>query len=366
MGEPVLCFPNYLDVTFYNVVMGGGSWLSTRPLTNLKLDALSKQAQASTANDEDNKFFLDLGNSRGIRAWAFPYHNFTLSATHRVRGSDTPKFTGATVNSDRTAGNTSFTLLAGSSAVNITAGEIFTFANHSTVYKATSDVAISAAGTGTVNVSPALTANLVATEVITCHSGDFSTPLYDTGTVPVFDTIYPFGSIDYTHPSWWTGLPTEEQRQSKKFPLLDVFDLVVARYWYFEFFDTVAAQLPRLHISPGYQPSTGIAYDARHDWVTNTRVDNTLGGRRIYGVEPTARTLIFQVQDLTVDEALSNMFDLSLEAAIHKQLFFIFDEDDTALMHRRAFLATFERPSPLSYPYFNRIHTAMEIREVVA
>lgn len=370
MADPILCFPNYLDNTFYSVKIGGGSWLSTRPLSNLMLDAFSRTAQSSSAANDDTQFYVDLGGLRGIRNWAIPFHNMTLDATYRVRGSDTPKFANATVYANASLGASSFQLQAGATDVVILAGEIFSFTNHSTVYKATSNVTILAGAFGTVNISPSLESAITATSAITCNSGDFSSPVYDSGVSDVFAEVYPFDSIDTTHPSWWTGKPTEEQRLNLPFPVLDVFSLALARYWYFEFFDSTNAdgyiRLPRLFIAPGYQPSNGIAYGAKHDWVTDTRVDTTLGGRRIYGVEPIARTLLFSIEDLTVDEATSNFFDIQTEAGIHKQLFFIFDPDDTTLMHRRAFLATFERPSSLNHPYYNRIHTALEIREVVA
>lgn len=380
MAEPLFAYPNYLDTTFYNVVLGGGDW--ELPLSNLQDEAIkSAQAQSRTDANADTRFHVDLGGLRGSRFWGFPFHNMSLNSTYRIRASATPKFVNATVASNASAAATTFSLQAGSTNVVLAAGDILSFAGHDTIYQVTAGVTITATNTGTVaikqdSVSPAvgLTDNIVSTEVIRCHTGDYTgaLALYDSGSTPaeVFETIYEWGSIDSTHPSWFTGKATEEQRRNLPFPLFEVIPFIVAQYWYFEFFDSSNSdgyvRLPRLFLAPGYQSSRGIDYGAQHNFITDTRVDTTLGGRRVYGVEPVARTIPLSLSHLPVGEAMNNVFDMQREIGIHKQFFFVFDPDDTALKHRRSFLATMEKLAGLEYPYYNAQGTTMEIREVVA
>ena len=368
MANPMLCSPNYIDNTFSSVVIGGGAW--TLPPENLKNEAFGKVCQSATAAANDTRFDVDLGQLRGIQAFAFPYHNLRLSGQYRARGSSVIKWQGATVASNASLGASSMVFQAGATAVNVAAGEIFKIAGDSTIYKATNTIAIAAGGTGSVSISPVLTAAATSTTAITCNSGDFSAPEIDTGQIDAFSVIYPFGSIDYTHPSWWTGLPTEEQRQNEKFPIVKVFPLTVTRYWRFEFFDTTNpdgfVRFPRLFLVPGYQASIGIGYGAEHGFTTDTQVETALGGRRIYSRQPTVRTLRFGLPYLSADEAYSNVFDLIRDVGIDKQLFFIFDPADVELMHRRAFAATLSQLTPLQYPYYDNISAAFELREVVA
>lgn len=371
MAAPVLCYPNFIDSTFADVVIGGGAWETTLPVVNLADPVFSKVAQSASAANADTRFDLDLGQLRGCRAIAIPYHNIRLTGEYRARGSSSPKWTGATVNTNASLGASSVTFLAGATAVNVAAGEIFRFEGDATVYKATNTVAISAAGTGVVNISPVLADAVTAGDDITCHSPDLTAPEVDTGQIDVFNVIYPFNSIDYTHPSFWSGLPTEEQRQNERFPIVSFLsELEVVRYWRFEFFDSTNPdgylRFPRLFIVPGYQPTKGIAYGAQHGFLTDTQVDTALGGRRIYNRQPTIRTLQFALQHLPADEAYANAFDLIRDAGIDRQLFFIFDPDNNELMHRRAFAATLSQLTPLQYPYFDNISAAFELREVVA
>jgi len=370
MASPILSFPNYLDNTFFNVAMGGGNWSSTLPLANLKDPALSKVAQSNGVTDADLTLHIDLGNLRGVRVIGIPEHNGSLTAQARFRGSSTISFEDCVCDFAESVGDSSMTIRAGDTDVSIAVGDIFSFAGHSTVYECTVAASATAGNTDVVSFDPPLTSAVQTNESLVSHTGDHSSAEYDSTTFDAYSEIYPYGSIDHTHESWWTGKPTEEQRQNMPFPIIKTFGLAITRYWKLEFFDSSNAdgylRIPRLWIGPGWQPPIGISYGANSSFITDTRVDTTLGGRRIYGREPIARTLQFEIRDLREDEALSNAFDIQWEAGIDKQVFFVFNPSDTALMHRRAFLATLERPSALQYPYFNRIHSAFELREVVA
>lgn len=201
-------------------------------------------------------------------------------------------------------------------------------------------------------------------------AGDFSSPEYDSGWFDAVPIIYPFGSLFWGHPSFWTGKPTDEDRIGAKFPIIKTFDLVLARYWKFEIDDTANSdgyiRLDRLFIARGIQPTFNMAYGQTNiGWVSNTKVSVTNSQRRIYQEKRNRRSIALEIQNLTYAEAFANYFDMQGERDIFKQLFFIFDPDDTALMHRRAFLATMNKANPLQFPYFNRNNVPLELLEVI-
>ena len=90
MGNVILAHPNHADdTTLTTVAYSKGSWLTAHPLNNLKSPFLYKVARSTSASDEHSKFDVDLVASRDARIVAIPDHNLSISATIRVRGSNT-------------------------------------------------------------------------------------------------------------------------------------------------------------------------------------------------------------------------------------------------------------------------------------
>jgi hypothetical protein len=371
MANPIIAYPNHLDVGFYTPVVGGGSYAATLPASNVAEDSLAKVARTSGVTTADTVLHMDLGDGVPSVVFAIPFHNCTRSATYRLRASNTIAWSGVNATATEPLGETAIAVTAGASGAEITTGDTLTFDGLAINYTATGDLSLGASGSGVLNISPALEDAISGTTAITCHSGDYTSAAYDSGTTNVFPTTYPRGSLPYGHSAWWDGKITEETRQTQKIPIIDCLggDTINAQYWLFEIDDTSNTdgyvEIPRVFIAPGWQPSVGIDYGASMGFTTRTRVDTTLSGRRVYDERPVARQVSMNLGAVPLEEGITQVYEASIRQNINKQIFFIFDPDDVELLYRRSFLATQEQLGGYSHPFFNRIDAPFTLLEVL-
>lgn len=371
-------FPNYVDNTFYDVVITGGDW--SLPLENLKNPRLSLPAKSNGVSTAATQFEIDLGAPRDLTLSALPSTNATLVGQRRLRVSDTPAFSNSTVvGASGSIGASSVTFKAPSgSAITVTTGDFFTIAGH--LYKSNTTTTISAGATGSINLASVtgndihnatLQSNLTTNDPITCNTGNYSTTKYDSGQIDIIGRIYPWGSLPWQHPSFWNGKPTEEERKKLKFPVIDLLSLtsvVIGRYCKFEFFDTTNTDsgfaISRLFLAPGWQPSINPIYGANLGFTTDTTFEKSYGGEKSYDVKSSYRVKAFTIEHLPENEALSQALTMQRDQGIDKQMFFIFDPEDTEKMHLRSFTCTMNSLDPLSYSYYNTMAFAASLEEV--
>ena len=189
-------------------------------------------------------------------------------------------------------------------------------------------------------------------------AGSFGTPIYDSGWLDVYAPIYPPQTLPWGHPALWDGKITTEDLADLpfEFGFVHVTDEPQqARYWLVEIDDTANPdtyiELGRLWIAPAWQPSNYVAAGAKLGVTTSTQRQEMDGGASIFNEKPTRREFTFTVANLEADEAFSFAFDLQRRGGTSRQLFFVFDPDDTYHMHRRAFLAVCKELSPLDHPF---------------
>lgn len=377
MANCIMGFPNYLDNTFYNVVVTGGDW--ALPLSNLQNPRLSLPAKSNGVGNAASWFQADLGGLRDILLGAVPSTNGTLSAERRLRITANPAFSLNTlVGANASTGASAVTFKAPSGVdVTVTQDDFFTIGGY--LYKSDTTTTISGGGTGVINLQAAsgydihnstLQADISIDDSITCNVGDYSTTVYDSGQVIVYDRIYPWGSLPWQHPSWWTGQPTEEERQTLKFPIIDIMtdETVVGRYAKYEFFDDTNTDtgiaISRFFLTPGWQPTINPAYGALFQYQTDTEYEKSQGGEYSYNVKAPYRTLSFSIEHLPQNEALTQALQMQRDQGIDKQMFFIFDPEDVENLHRRSFTATLKSLDPLSYSYFNYMTFNAKLEEV--
>lgn len=371
MANSIFSTPNWIDET--STIIFGGSWDATQNLNKLKEDDINDPAISSDDAEASTKFDFDLGNPRDIRCLALLAQDISITGKVRFQLSLTPSFSGATVSGSALSGATTLTFQAPTgNALNIEAGDVFTVAGSSTLHTVSSPVTIAAGATGSVTFTTGLTNALSGGEAITCRTGDYGSPEYDDGAlVDAYGVIYPWGTLPYFHPSWWTGKPTQSDIEAEPFPIRRVLAAsVFARYGRVTISDTSnpnnQVTIGRLWVGRGEQYTYNIAYGATSiGFITETKVDRTLSGRRVYNEKPMQRLLPLEIQNLPTSEAMTRFYDMVKRLNLNKQLLFIFDPDDVALMHRRTILATMAELDPIQYPYFDVNNVGAQLIEVI-
>ena len=382
MANCILSSPNYLDVQpslplvpIY-VRMGGGSWLTARPLTNLRavtdLDRFLKNTARSTnATTAYTKLYGDLGANRSIRVTAIPRSNIkNKAATIRVRYMTAPVFSGCTMNAITASGVSSITFKAGSVAATITTGDLFTVNNNSTVYTAGTTTTISAGGTASIAITPNLADNAAAAEVITCITGNLSTVVYDSGYTDVWRAVFDLSTLSYFDPHFYDLKFTDEERNVINMPWFDVADdSFYARYFLLEVVDSGNSDgyidLAKLVISPGYQPTINMSYGTTLGWSSNTTVTKS-DITKFFRVREGERRVAFQIANIPTNEAFGFDYEIKRALDLSGQLFFIFNPDESTNRHRFSFLATIEEISPTSFDYFDGNKIAYQLTEVIS
>jgi hypothetical protein len=159
-------------------------------------------------------------------------------------------------------------------------------------------------------------------------AGSFGSPVYDSGTV----TVWPAGE-------------TAETMEGLTPVFVDLLTLSSAcRYWLVEITDTANTagylEVARLVLAKAWQPSRNMAYGARLPLETETERMVTDGASAVYNERPTRRSYEFDLALLPEAEIMDSGFELQRIAGTSRQIFFVFDPDDTGKrMQQRAFLS---------------------------
>jgi len=218
-----------------------------------------------------------------------------------------------------------------------------------------------------------LTAATTGSEVITTHSGDYVQNLeVDTGLVDYRKVIYGF-SDPWGSPTIWLGKETEENIATLNLPnpYVKIFDnIVLARFWKFEIEDSTNTDgfisIDDLHISSAFIPSTGISFGAVMGINSNSTSEESAGGVEAFDRENSGRYVEMEIGGLSVDEALTNVFDMQRKLDIDEDFYFVFDSDDTILSTRRSFVARFEQFNGQRFTHFDWVDSQFKIKEKLA
>lgn len=202
------------------------------------------------------------------------------------------------------------------------------------------------------------------------ETDSFGEPVYDSGWVPVWTVVYPWGSIDWGHPSFWDGKMEGEAAQDYGVAFIHIPESPPrARHWRWEIDDrdndAGHVELNRLFMSPGWQPSVNMSYGAGLGIETNTVVQESDGGVRFYDRKRSRRVLRFAINYLQQDEALAQAFEMQRRLGKDRQLFVVADPTATTHLHRLSFLGTMTELSPLEFTIYDHLSVAFQIEEVL-
>lgn len=199
---------------------------------------------------------------------------------------------------------------------------------------------------------------------------NFATSVYDSGVIDVWPEQWPVGTLPSGHPNAGTRKFTNAQIAQRRWAWTHVLPTAAAgQYCRFEIVDTgntdTYIELHRLVLSPGYQPSVNPKWGFAHGFESETKVDTSLGGSRLFDERATRRTLRGGFASMHHDEAISVLQEMKLELGLARQVFFVFDPDDTVHMARRSFLCYLKELSSLTYDYHLYRGVGLELEEVL-
>lgn len=407
MGNAILGGENLIDLDFYPVVITRGGWVSTLGRENLKNPLFVEKTRSLTSSPSDTQFEIDFSVTRDIKIASIPRHTIYVSGAVRYRYTDTQKFVDEDllVNGAHIVGLSSVSLSAPSGSggggggtalvetgddalvetgtgdvlteeavdgVLIELNDWFTIEGDPTAYRCTATTFIPAGTSASVPIDPVLAAPKIGGEQITCRSGDYTTPVRDSGVKEVFADTIAWGSVPYGSPSFFTGDISEEKAARTKMPSIDVVpgESIAARYVLVEIFDEdnpdEHTDLMRFYISSGWQPSINIAYGLKKGRISNTTSLSTRGGAEFFDVRPNQRRVGFTINNLPFDEAMYYVDDIHEFVDVHKQIFFVLDPDDLSNLHRNSFLCRLQQIDDYDYPYYRSINAPFNLKEVIA
>lgn len=186
----------------------------------------------------------------------------------------------------------------------------------------------------------------------------------------VYPEIFPWGVLPREHEAWRDGRMTPAEIARGPVPILHVYRTdVVCRAFEIRIRDTRnparRLRLSRMFLCGGYQPTRNF------DWgssigVRDASVRSTgASGVDFYDKREHRYVAKLAFPDVAYKEALAWMLEMKAALGTTEQLFFSYDPDDLANLHRHSFPATMEELDDLSAVAAGFMSTAYQLRGVV-
>src|SRR5471032_1074266 len=198
--------------------------------------------------------------------------------------------------------------------------------------------------------------SLQATYRVTASSSAAFTSLtYDSGWLPVWPAVYPYGSLEWEDDNWWSAQYTVEQISGYTTALTHILSAnKLSQYWRIELNDTANAagyvQAGRLFIGPAWQPKNNMSYGNSLGWETKTVVDEALSGAEYFDRRVPYRVARPSIDWMSQDEAFSQAFELARRAGMDQEFMYVHDPTDTIHALRRRFLCRIRVLNPIENP----------------
>lgn len=199
---------------------------------------------------------------------------------------------------------------------------------------------------------------------------DFSTVVLDTGWVNVWPEVYPFGSVSWGSPNFWSGRYSAEEIAGYNASAVHIFSQSTnARYVRVEISDednpAGYVQMARVFVGDGWQPTRNMVYGASVGWLDRTGVQEARSGAEYFDIQRMPRVARFDLPAMSESEAMSNAFDLQRAMGTAGEMFFVWDPDDTTHALRRQFLCRLRGVSPITNPGPDRWSAPWEAKELL-
>lgn len=199
--------------------------------------------------------------------------------------------------------------------------------------------------TRSVRVIAILLPNITTSATIRARAStvsDFASTVYDSGVVA----------------AWPSGIDAEESEGMNVWTTLVLSSAQNARYVRINIADTGNADgyvdVARLIVAGGWQPSVNFDQGFRLGVTSASESKETDGAAMVHDERPRRRTVAGVHSFLAESEAMANGFDMQRIVGTTRQVYFVYDPDDTTHMHRRAFPGVFRELSPMEHTVYSR------------
>lgn len=198
----------------------------------------------------------------------------------------------------------------------------------------------------------------------------FSTVVLDTGWTDVWPVVYPLGTVPWGSPSWWTGKYSAEEIEGYTASCTYIFASATnARYVRVEIDDTTNedgfVEIGRVFAGNGFQPARNMTYGASIGWENRTEVQEALSGAEYFNERRAFRVVRFGLAAMTEDEAMANASELIRAIGVSREVFFVWDPDDTTHALRRQFLGRLRTLNPIENAGPDRWKAPFEVKELL-
>jgi hypothetical protein len=199
---------------------------------------------------------------------------------------------------------------------------------------------------------------------------DFSSVVLDTGWVDVWPEVYPFGTVGWGSPNFWSGRYSSEEIAGYNASAVHIFSQSTnARYVRVEISDednpAGYVQLARVFVGDGWQPTRNMTYGASIGWLDRTGVQEARSGAEYFDIQRMPRIARFDLPAMSESEAMADAFDLQRAMGTAGEMFFIWDPDDSTHALRRQFLCRLRGVSPITNPGPDRWSAPWEAKELL-
>jgi hypothetical protein len=199
----------------------------------------------------------------------------------------------------------------------------------------------------------------------------FSTLLYDSGVVKVWEPFYPTSELAWEDENWFTGQPRFGDVTGYTWNLTHILPYSVkAKYWSIEVFDSTNPAgfitIGRLVISRLFQPIYNMSWDASIKYETTTDVtQNPYSGREFFAPVEGARNVKLTLDWLSDAEAVGRVLDMQRILGVHGEVFFIWDPSDARFRTQRSFLARMQALNEIDAAFIEANKCGFDLKELI-
>jgi hypothetical protein len=194
--------------------------------------------------------------------------------------------------------------------------------------------------------------------------------LEDSGTVTVWTTVYTTAELPWESPSFWSGMPDDEDRSRFTPQAIWLAD----KNWYAKkvIIDLIDAantdgfvSIGRGFLSEVYQPEYNITYGVQWTFSDPTEIDDALDSTEYFDIKPQTREVTMAFDYLTEADAFSRMFRMRRDLGVSGEALFFHQINIDPTYAQRTMLARPSQIDPVTHPDAARHTHALALKEIL-